>query len=295
LVVGYSDTLIVYNARSHPATELAESLAVRLGTDYPILSADAAGPGVSTEGVRTVVTVGGDGTILRAIALAAPAGLPILGVNSGRLGFMTEVEAAQSLDEVPRYLEPGYAWVETRSMLEARVDSRMAADAPWGPVHVLNDVVVGRGVPTRLVRIRVVVDSVELATYSADALIVATATGSTGYALSAGGSILHPGSPDMLIVPVAPHVSFSSSVVVPGGSSVRMTLLTDHDAALSADGYQDLPLHQGDTVHVSTSSQVGKFLRAGDRGEFYSRIASRLRLGQDQERLRSQEELEPSV
>ena len=192
MAVEYPDVLIVYNPRSDEARGLAEALASRLGTAHRIRSADEAGELASPVGLQAVVTVGGDGTILRAVQVAAPAGVPLLGVNMGRLGFMTEVEALDALERVPRYLEPGYAWVEERSMLEARVDPVTAAGSPWGPVHALNDVVVGRGVPARLVHIRAVVDGVELATYRADAIIVATATGSTGYALSAGGPVLYP-------------------------------------------------------------------------------------------------------
>ena len=295
MAVEYPDVLMVYNPRSDEARGLAEALASRLGTAHRIRSADEAGELASPVGLQAVVTVGGDGTILRAVQVAAPAGVPLLGVNMGRLGFMTEVEALDALERVPRYLEPGYAWVEERSMLEARVDPVTAAGSPWGPVHALNDVVVGRGVPARLVHIRAVVDGVELATYRADAIIVATATGSTGYALSAGGPVLYPASSDMLLTPVAPHASLSAGVVVPGSSVVELTLLTDYQAALSADGHQDLSLRQRDTVRVSTSPQVARFFRTGDRTSFYERIAGRLRQDRDPVRLAPQQEMEPRV
>ncbi len=296
MAVQYPDVLpnvlIVYNPRSDEARGLAEALASRLGTAHPIRSADETGEPASMAGLQAVVTVGGDGTILRAVSLAAPAGVPLLGVNMGHLGFMTEVAALDALERVPRYLEPGYAWVEERSMLEARVEPATDAGGSWGPVHALNDVVAGRGVPARLVHIRAVVDGVELATYRADAVIVATATGSTGYSLSAGGPILYPTSSDMLLTPVAPHASLSAGVVVPGSAVVELTLLTDHQAALTADGHHDLPLHQGDAVRVSTSPLVARFLRTGDRAAFYERIAGRLRQDRDPARLAPRQEME---
>ena len=279
----YQRALILYRNRSGEARELAQALADRLGTVHPIWPVDDVTQLQLSDGPDIVVTVGGDGTILRAVQLAAPLGVPLLGVNMGRLGFLTEVEASRALEMVPQYLEAGYPWTEKRNMLQAVVDPLQGSPPPSAPVHALNEVVVGRGSAARLVHIRVAIDGAELGTYKADAVIVATATGSTGYALSAGGPILYPTSADLLLQAVAPQSGSSTAVIVSVGSLVELTVVTDRPVSLSADGFQDLPLQEGDTVRISPSPYVACFLRAGPPASFYERLAYRLLRGENQE------------
>ena len=270
------DALIVYNALSPEALRVAEELAVRLGTDHPPCPADGADQPLMRS-PSVVVTVGGDGTILRAARLAAPLNVPLLGVNLGHLGFLTEIEGASALELVPRYLEPGFAWLQERSMLRVQVLTQGEGEHP--SVDALNDVVVGRGLASRLPRIRVRVDDVDLATYSADAVIVASATGSTGYALSAGGPILHPSSSDMVLKAVAPHGDLAPAVLAPADSVLELAVDSRDRCLVTADGYWHLELSGDQTVRVTRSPHRAHFLRAGTRARFYETLLYRLHRG----------------
>ena len=163
-------------------------------------------------------------------------------------------------------------------MLEARVttggvDHRAVA---------LNDVVVGRGATPHIARVGVRVKGVDLTTYQADAVIVSTATGSTAYALAAGGPILYPHSSDMVLVPVAAHGDLSAPVVVPADSRVELTLKSEHPGVMTVDGYVNVPIGYGDTVMVTISPHRARFLRSGTEERFYETLVYRLRRGADQ-------------
>ena len=216
---------ILYNTVSDRAQPLAEELAEALGTDQPLLSTADGEAALAELAPSALVTVGGDGTLLRAARMAAEADVPLLGVNLGRLGFLTEIEAVDSLELVPGYLEGGFTWIDERRMVQAVT---RAGGESSGAAAVLNDVVVGRGRIAHLTRIGVSVNGVELTTYQADAVIVSTATGSTAYSLAAGGPILYPASGDMVIVPVATHGDLDAPVVVPEDCSVELTVKSDH-------------------------------------------------------------------
>ena len=276
--IDHAQTAILYNAASAQAQPLAEALAGALGTRLPLLSTDGGEAAFAGAAPSVLVTIGGDGTLLRAARMAAEADVPLLGVNLGRLGFLTEIEAADALELVPEYLNGRFTWTDERRMVQA------AAPAGHGaaPVAVLNDVVVGRGRIAHLTRIGVSVNGVELTTYQADAVIVSTATGSTAYALAAGGPILYPASGDMVIVPVATHGDLDAPVVVPEDCSVSLMIKSDHDAIMTADGFVDVPLGRGDTVTVSRSPYRARFLRAGSPDHFYETLVYRLRRGAEQ-------------
>ena len=274
-----ANALILYNAGSPDAKPLAERLRARLGCDRPLASTDDGPPSIGSPAPGVLVTVGGDGTLLRAASVAAQAAVPLLGVNLGRLGFLTEIEADDALDAVPRYLDGSVGRVYERHMIQAE-----AAGA--APVHALNDVVVSRASAGHLARIGVRVDGAELTTYQADAVIVATATGSTAYALSAGGPILHPSSADMVLVPVAAHGDMDAPMVVPAESTIELTVKTDHPAVMTADGFVNVPLGPEGSVRVSGSPHRALFLRAdgraGSEARFYETLVYRLRRGADQ-------------
>ena len=270
---------ILYNTVSDRARPLAEELADALGTHHPLLSTSAGEAALAEIAPAALITVGGDGTLLRAARMAAEADVPLLGVNLGRLGFLTEIEAADALELVPQYLEGGFTWIDERRMVQAVT---RAAGESSATAAVLNDVVVGRGRIAHLARIGVAVNGVELTTYQADAVIVSTATGSTAYALAAGGPILYPASGDMVIVPVATHGDLDAPVVVPEDSSVELTIKSDHDAIMTADGFVDVPMGRGDTVTVSRSPYRARFLRAGSPDQFYETLVYRLRRGAEQ-------------
>jgi len=223
-------------------------------------------------GTDILLTVGGDGTILRAVQSIIPGKTPIVGINLGKLGFMTELDADEAIKQLPRLLA-GEGWTDERAMLQAELESNGEKQV----FHALNDVVVARGEVVRLIRVKATIDGQPLTTYKADALIAATATGSTGYALAARGPILHPQSRDYLLVPVATHLSLSHPLVLAEKSEVKLRPDTYHAAVLSIDGHLNLPLSSHDTVRVKRSPHVTRFLRLRPRASFYRTLEDKLR------------------
>ncbi|MSQ40961.1 MAG: NAD(+)/NADH kinase [Dehalococcoidia bacterium] len=270
---------IMYSAASD-ARSLAEALGGRLDLRAPswVRSAsDEEGLKACMAQTRVVISVGGDGTILRAARAAAPHEVPVLGINLGRLGFMTELRADEALLGVSRYLRGEDVWVEERAMLEATLlpaSSRGKRQA----FHALNDVVLARGGLPRLVHIAAELNGTPLTTYFADAVIVATATGSTGYALAAGGPILHAASQDIVVVPVAPHVSLGTALVLPPDTVITLAVKTDVPVVVSVDGLHEVAVTPGDIVQVQGSPYTARFLRTRDPKHFYATLIQRLGL-----------------
>lgn len=215
-----------------------------------------------------LIAIGGDGTMLRAGHLGGPSDVPVLGINFGRFGFLTEIARDQWSEFLPRLLAGDY-WLEKRMMLCAE---QWRADALLGKWDVLNEVVVSRGQIIRPVQITATVDGRFLTTYVADALIAATPTGSTAYALAAGGPILPPELRNILLVPVAPHLSLDRAIVLAEGSSVTMTITVEHQAVFSIDGQVPIGLTEDDRVNVYASPHVVKFIRFQDPGYFYRNL-----------------------
>ena len=281
MTIDASNAAILYNADSERAAPLAEALAEALGARHPLHSTGDAEMPLADMAPDVLITVGGDGTLLRAARMAAEADVPLLGVNLGRLGFLTEIEAADALELVPRYLAGEFAWIDERRMAQCVTRT---ADGESSPVHVLNDVVVGRGRVAHLARIGVSVNGFEMTTYQADAVIVSTATGSTAYSLAVGGPILYPASGDMVVAPVATHGDLDAPVVVPGDCAVELVVKSDHDGLVTADGFVETPLARGDSAVVTGSGLRARFLRAGPPDRFYETLVYRLRRGADQSR-----------
>ena len=197
----------VYNGQRPEYMDFVDHLVSSLSLDGRMWSSAAEDlPAMDghLEETGLIVTVGGDGTILRTVRYVSPHAVPILGVNKGRVGFMTEVTDEEAVARIPAYLEGDY-WVEERTMLQAAVFPQ-GADEPTHTLHALNDHVLGRAAVARLVDVNLRVDDVLLTTYRADAVIASTSTGSTAYAMSAGGPILHPQAKVFLVQPVAPHM-----------------------------------------------------------------------------------------
>ena len=215
-----------------------------------------------------LIALGGDGTMLRTGHLGGPSDVPVLGINLGRFGFLTEIERDQWQEFLTRMVAGDY-WLEKRMMLSSE---QWRGDSLLGKWDVLNEVVVSRGQIIRPVHITAHVDGRFLTTYVADALIAATATGSTAYALAAGGPILPPELHNILLVPVAPHLSLDRAIVLAEGSSVSITVETDHQAVLSIDGQAPIGLTDDDRVHVYASPYVVKFIRFQDPGYFYRNL-----------------------
>jgi NAD+ kinase len=215
-----------------------------------------------------LVALGGDGTMLRAGHLCAPLGLPLLGVNMGRFGFLTEIQRGQWRPMLARLLSGDY-WLEHRMMLRAE---HWRGDEFLKKYPVLNEVVVARGQVVRAIRLKACVDGYPLANYVADALIAATPTGSTAYALAAGGPIMPPELHNILIIPVAPHLSMDRAIILSQGSSVTINAYTDHQALLSVDGQSPEIMEDGDQVKVEAGDHTVNFVRFQDRGYFYRNI-----------------------
>ena len=220
-----------------------------------------------------ILTVGGDGTILRAAQVSLAGTTPITGINLGKLGFMTEFNADEALEKLPVLLDKE-GWFDERAMLQAELagsgqDSRL--------FHALNDVVVARGEIARAIGIEVTINNQHLTTYKTDGVIAATATGSTGYALAAGGPVLHPRSQDFLLVPIAPHLSSAYAAVLPETTEVRLHISTVHPATLSIDGHINLPLSGGDVITVKLSPNKTRFLRIYPENSFYGSLEKKLK------------------
>jgi len=214
-----------------------------------------------------MIAVGGDGTMLRAGHLCAPCGVPILGINLGRLGFLMQVDRSE-WREMFVHLFNGEAWIENRMMLSAE---HVRGGEILGHWQALNEAVVSRGLNLRPVRLAANVDGRLLTTYVCDGLIAATPTGSTAYALAAGGPILPPDLRNILIVPIAPHLSVDRAVVLAEGSSVSIIVKSDN-SVVSVDGQPPLPLSEDDHVDVRAAEYGAKFIRFGDPGYFYRNL-----------------------
>jgi NAD+ kinase len=217
-------------------------------------------------GTELILSIGGDGTILRSARIVTPLPVPILGINLGRLGFITEIDGDEALSNLPNLLK-GKGWIEERAMLEARVEDKT--------FHALNDVVL-RGVAVRLVNIEAEIDGTAITTYRADGIIVATATGSTSYSLASGGPILHPQSQEIVLQPISCHLGLSHALVLSPQSIVDLKVAPREKVVLSIDGQIELPLSDGQNVRVKLSPNVARFLRIHEPTYFYSSLWQKL-------------------
>jgi NAD+ kinase len=186
-----------------------------------------------------VVVLGGDGTLLSVAHHAARAGVPVMGINLGRLGFLTEIPVSEALSTLDRFLADGGPLVSPRWLIEARTGTEIA--------YCLNDVVVTKGAKSRMIELALLVDGRDVAVLKADGLIVSTPTGSTAYSLSAGGPILHPKVPAILLTPICPHTLSFRPMAVPATSTVGVRLLTG-----------------GEEVHMTLDGQRGGAMAAND-------------------------------
>ncbi|MBI4180971.1 MAG: NAD(+)/NADH kinase [Chloroflexi bacterium] len=228
------------------------------------------------KGTDLMLSVGGDGTILRTAQAVVPEPIPITGINLGKLGFMTELSVAEAEAKLSALLA-GEGWIDERSLLEAELSPAEEGNEPPAMFYALNDVVVARGAVARLISLEVSIDGELFTTYKADGVIVATATGSTAYALAAGGPILHPHSQESLLLPILPHLSLAYPMVLPSTSIVKLLLSTMHTATLSIDGHINRPVSDGATITVKHSSHTIRFLRVHPAVSFYSSLEQRLK------------------
>lgn len=228
--------------------------------------------------VDLLITLGGDGTLLRAARSGASYEIPMLGVKMGRLGFLAEVMPDHWQEPLRRIVLGDY-WVEERLMVRTRVE-RPSADGGTAIIcehDALNDVVLSRGDVARVVRISAQLDGGYLTEYTCDGLIVSTATGSTGYALAVGGPILPPELRNILVIPIAPHLSMDRAVVLSEGSEVRLKASSDYHPILTVDGQVVVEILPDDQVVVVGSPHLARFVRCCDRSYFYQVLMDKLR------------------
>jgi NAD+ kinase len=213
-----------------------------------------------------VLSLGGDGTMLRAVGLLNGAPVPLLGVNLGRLGYLTEVEADQLAESLERFdagPEAGAWYLDRRMMLD--VDVRDADGVALGRWCALNEAVVEKRTSGLTVHLQVLIDGEPFTSYAADGLIVSTPTGSTAYSLSARGPVVSPKHRAVLVTPVAPHTLFDRSLVLDPSETVEIQVRGDRDAAVVIDGHGRCHLTTGAIVRCEPSSKTADFVRFGGR------------------------------
>lgn len=226
--------------------------------------------------VDLLVVLGGDGTMLAAVRLAEKHPVPILGVNLGYLGFLTDI----TVDEVYEALEDvlaGRAQFDRRTMLEVEVERAGQQVAAY---RALNDVVLHKAAMARIVEVDVTIDSKFVSHIRADGLIVATPTGSTAYSLSAGGPIVLPSADAMLVTPIAPHMLTNRPLVIPGDSTVEVAVApTDETVYVTVDGQVGVQVRQGDRLRVHRSDRVVELI-VSPRRDYFEVLRSKLRWGE---------------
>ncbi|MCL4869496.1 MAG: NAD(+)/NADH kinase [Anaerolineae bacterium] len=224
-----------------------------------------------------LVVLGGDGSILRAARYAAACGIPLFSINLGKLGFLSEVSPDEWPNKLSQILDGDY-WLEPRLMLQAiwQRDGQ-----PIGQQMALNEFVIGRGHQARVIYLKMYVDGDYVTRYAADGLIIATPTGSTAYAMAAGGPILPPQLPNYLVIPVAPHLGLNRALILPENAAVTIEVQMDHEANLTADGQDTIALQDGDRILIQKHHLQTHFARVGSSGYFYDRLMQRLGLSKE--------------
>jgi len=281
-MVQFQNVVVIYHSLLTEAETLARDLSEHFGQGkWALLPADPVDALTrAVEGSELVVTIGGDGTILRGVHAAAPRGIPVLGINMGRVGFMAELDASDAMDDTGWYLEN---WeeedrgprIENRAMVRATI-----AGSSEKPFHALNDVVVGRGASIRVVDLNTVVDGQHIVTYRGDGLVISTATGSTGYGLALGGPVMNPTSGAFLLKPIAAHMSLQGGLLLRPAAVVSITIENEAGGMLSIDGFVERYIGSNTTVQVETSEYSARFLRKHPPAAFYQSLTRRLGMRQ---------------
>ncbi|MGZ3583369.1 MAG: NAD(+)/NADH kinase [Ktedonobacterales bacterium] len=268
---------VIYRERSMEAAMLAQRLAHQLGDRGHEVWWAERHELVRIDNLLTktnlALVLGGDGTILSVARLCAPLRIPILGINFGRVGFLTELEPDEVEEKIPLYLDGDY-WIDERTMLHAEVEIDGAAHE----FIALNDIALVRGAEPRVIHIEIALDGYAYNTTTADGVVVSTATGSTAYNLAAGGPILHPQVRSSVITPVAPHLAADRSLILEPNTAITLRLTDDSTAAvLSADGQINRDIPPGTQVTIRGNRHVTRFLRRRSPTYFYRILTAKLR------------------
>jgi NAD+ kinase len=223
-----------------------------------------------------VIVLGGDGTLIHAARLLGGRPVPILGVNMGSLGFLTEVPQSEMYAAIDLVLS-GKATVSERMKLRVHLH-RAASETPIVDAQVLNDVVIGKGALARMAEFDTRCSGQFVATYKADGIIVATPTGSTAYSLAANGPILFPTMRSVVLSPICPHTLTQRPIVVPDDQNLEIILMNDSEVYLTLDGQRGVPLERGDRVQVKQSSHRVLLVR-NPAIDFFGILRAKLRWG----------------
>jgi len=269
-----------YNPTKEDAVELAARAtgwcAVRGIETWAVASGDTPALLGALPGVDVLVVLGGDGTFLRAARAVAEIDVPVVGVNLGKMGFLSKAEAHELEDLLAKIIE-GRFRLENRMGLRGAIHGERGGEARHSFV-ALNDVVIARGSLARVVHLDVEIGPSHLATYVADGLVVASPTGSTGYSFSAGGPILDPLSRNLIVTPIAAYLSALGSVVVSPDQVVRCRVLQALEALVSVDGREDYPIGVGDVVTVAALEQPIRFLEPEGALPFWDLLRQKAQL-----------------
>tara|TARA_Y100001970_G_C14143659_1_gene808604 strand:- start:16 stop:891 length:876 start_codon:yes stop_codon:yes gene_type:complete len=214
-----------------------------------------------------IICVGGDGTVLRLAQSIVDESIPIFGIRMGRLGFLTE-STSQEVNQKINSIISGNFYIEERKLVKAEYDQKT--------FFALNDFVIGRKKLGKTSSIGVWINEMPIAEYRSDAVIVASATGSTGYTLSIGGPVLMPNSESIIIMPLAPHLTPSNPIILPSGDQVVLQVLRDDDAIMIVDGISELNIAKEKQIKISISQSSMLFLRINNSYNFLNRVADRL-------------------
>jgi NAD+ kinase len=269
-----------YNPTSDAALELRERASgwasMRGIPQWTTTAADLDALHRELPGTDLLVVLGGDGTFLRAARAVADVDVPLLGINVGKIGFLSKVEAGD-LTRVLDQLHVGEYTLEHRMGLEGRI---LRGGRPDGAERylALNDIVVARGALARVVRMDVAIDDSHLATYVADGLVVASPTGSTGYSFSAGGPILDPTARNLIVTPIAGYLTTIKSVVVGPSVVVRCRVTDAHEALVSIDGREDVPIAVGDVVEVRALERPIRLVQPAGSLPFWDLLRKKVEL-----------------
>ncbi|HXR26800.1 MAG TPA: NAD(+)/NADH kinase [Candidatus Baltobacteraceae bacterium] len=230
-------------------------------------------------GTEILLILGGDGTILRAVSALATTDVPLLGVNTGKVGFLARAEADQ-LEAVLGQVRDGTFEVESRMALQVTVVPAPDGATATTAAHyvALNEAAIVRGSSPRLIRLDVAIDETHLATYRADGLVVATPTGSTGYSFSAGGPILDPGSRNLVVTPIAAYLAGIHSIVVSPRHTVTVRVEAAYDVMVSIDGQTDLTLAVGDSIRVHARERPIRFMQPHGTPSFWDLLRRKVEL-----------------
>jgi len=226
--------------------------------------------------VDLIVVLGGDGTLLSVARLAGELRTPILGVNLGNLGFLTEITRHELFDVLEQIVQGEFS-VSERMRLDVSV---RRGNEVVGRYRVLNDIVINKGALARIIDMEVYVNDSYLTTFKADGLIVSSPTGSTAYNMAAGGPIICPGTDCFVITPICPHMLTNRPMIVSADSVIRIEVrFKDEDVVLTADGQVGMPLNGGDVVEVRRSSSRTRLILGPDK-EYFEVLRTKLRWGE---------------